>query len=100
MSRPTIIISGNVGRDPERLITSRGDTMLTFSVAVNYQEQGAEHTEWFGCAMFGRYAEAMAPYVAKGSRVTVQGDLRPLRTYQRQDGSTAPTEATPAKHGG
>ena len=92
----TIIIVGNVGRDPEMRYTPSGQAVTSFSVATsrNYKSQGqpVKETIWFRVTCWGRQAEVASNYVKKGQKVLVEGRLvadpsgNP-RTYTRSDGS-------------
>jgi len=92
----TIIIVGNVGRDPEMRYTPSGAAVTSFSVATsrNYKSQGQtiKETIWFRVTCWGRNAEIASNYVKKGQKVLVEGRLvadasgNP-RTYTRSDGT-------------
>ena len=92
----TIIIVGNVGRDPEMRYTPSGQAVTSFSVATsrNYKSQGQtiKETIWFRVTCWGRQAEVASNYVKKGQKVLVEGRLvadasgNP-RTYTRSDGT-------------
>ena len=92
----TIIIVGNVGRDPEMRYTPSGAAVTSFSVATsrNYKSQGqpVKETIWFRVTCWGRQAEIANTYVKKGQKVLVEGRLvadpsgNP-RTYTRNDGT-------------
>ena len=92
----TIIIVGNVGRDPEMRYTPSGAAVTSFSVATsrNYKSQGQtiKETIWFRVTCWGRQAEIASNYVKKGQKVLVEGRLvadasgNP-RTYTRSDGT-------------
>lgn len=92
----TIIIVGNVGRDPEMRYTPSGQAVTSFSVATsrNYKSQGqtVKETIWFRVTCWGRQAEVASNYVKKGQKVLVEGRLvadasgNP-RTYTRNDGT-------------
>ena len=92
----TIIIVGNVGRDPEMRYTPSGQAVTSFSVATsrNYKSQGqtVKETIWFRVTCWGRQAEIASNYVKKGQKVLVEGRLvadasgNP-RTYTRSDGT-------------
>ena len=56
--------------------------MLAFGVAVNDRRRNPQTGEWedypnfVDCTMFGNRAEAIARYLAKGSKVAIEGKLR------------------------
>ncbi len=76
----TIIIVGNLGREPEMRYTPAGQAVTTFSVATNRQYKGADgnqvkETIWFRINVWGRQAETCSQYLKKGSKVLVEGRL-------------------------
>jgi single-strand DNA-binding protein len=96
----TLIIVGNVGRDPEMRYTPSGQAVTSFSVASNrkYTSSNGEQvseTIWFRVSAWGKQAEICNQYLKKGSRVLIEGRLTPdkasggPRIWQRQDGSSA-----------
>jgi single-strand DNA-binding protein len=95
----TIIIAGNLGRDPEMRYTQGGQAVTNFSVAVNdnytnSQGERVERTIWFRVSTWGKQAEICAQYLKKGRKVLVEGRLvadpatGSPRVFSRQDGST------------
>ncbi len=94
----TIIIAGNVGRDPEFRYIPSGQGVCNFSVATNRQYTGSDgqlvkETIWFRIAAWGRLGETCSQYLRRGSKVLVEGRLTPdpatggPRTFSRQDGT-------------
>lgn len=81
MSINRVTISGNLTRDAELRQTASGMAVLGFSVAVNDRVKG-EDGQWtdrpnfIDCSMFGTRAEKIAPYLSKGTKVTIAGKLR------------------------
>jgi single-strand DNA-binding protein len=67
--------TGNVTRDPETQVTKSGTKMLKFGIAVNERHGEKEHANFFDCVVFGAYADAIAPYLAKGQKVAIDGSL-------------------------
>lgn len=95
----TIIIVGNLGRDPEMRYTPSGQAVTSFSVATSRQYTGSDgqkvkETIWFRVSAWGKQAETCNQYLRKGSKVLVEGRLVPdptsggPRVFTRQDGST------------
>lgn len=82
MSLNIVAISGNLTRDPELRTTPGGTSVLNFGVAVNDRRQNPQTGEWedypnfIDLAVFGKRAAAIAPYLHKGTKVSVQGRLR------------------------
>lgn len=67
---------GRLGRDPEPSVTPAGTPVLRFSVAVDEVRGEARHTEWVNVAAFGKTADALRTFLAKGMLVYVQGRMR------------------------
>ena len=98
MSFHTIIIVGNLGRDPEMRYAPNGNAVTSMNVASNRQYtdssgQRVKETIWFRVSVWGKQAESCNTYLQKGSSVLIEGRLTPdketggPRTYTRQDGS-------------
>ena len=91
MSLNTCTISGNLGKPADLRHTNTGLAVVTFSVAVNERRKQADgsfqdEVNWLDCTMFGNRAEALQPYLAKGTKLSLVGHLR-KSTYER-DGQT------------
>ena len=67
-------IAGRVGQVRELNHTSSGDAVLGFSVAVDKRVKGEKQTLWVDCSIFGKRAEALQPYIAKGAPLAVSGE--------------------------
>jgi len=94
----TLILVGNVGRDPEMRYTPSGQPVTSFSVATNRQYtanngETVKETIWFRVTTWGKQAEVCNQYVKKGSKVLVEGRLTPdantggPRVWTAQDGA-------------
>lgn len=93
----TLIIVGNVGREPEMRYTPSGQAVTSFSVAssrqyTNQNGQKVEETIWFKISVWGKMAETCNQYVHKGMKVLVEGRLiadsnGSPRVWTRQDGT-------------
>ena len=95
----TIIIVGNLGRDPEMRYTPSGQPVTSFNVATNRTYTGnngqtVKETIWFKISVWGKQAESCNNYLRKGSKVLIEGRLQAdpnsggPRTFSRQDGTT------------
>ena len=75
-------ISGNLTRDPEMRALRNGTQVLSFGVAVNDRRKNPQTGDWedypnfVDCTMFGSRAEAVGRYLAKGTKVAIEGKLR------------------------
>jgi len=94
----TLIIVGNVGKDPEMRYTPSGQAVTSFSVATNRQYttgsgEQVKETIWFRVSTWGKTAETCNQYVKKGMKVLIEGRLTPdkatggPRIWTKQDGS-------------
>jgi len=101
----TIIIVGNLGRDPEMRYTPSGQAVTNFSVATSRQYTGSDggqvkETIWFRISAWGKQAETCNQYLRKGSKVLVEGRLVPdiktggPRVWQGQNGPGASFEVS------
>lgn len=70
-----IVITGNVGRDPEKRSTQSGDEVCSFSVGVKQGWGDKASTNWFRCNVWGKRAATVHQHLRKGSKVTVNGEL-------------------------
>ncbi len=95
----TIIIVGNLGRDPEMRYTPSGQAVTSFSIAssrkyTNSSGQVVDDTLWFRISAWGKQAETCSQYLKKGSKVLVEGRLTgdpatgSPRIWTRQDGTS------------
>ena len=87
-----IIIIGNLGSNPEQRFTPAGDPVTTFSVATSRRYGEKDETTWFRVSVWGKQAESCNTYLSKGSKVLVEGRLRPdangnPTVFQRKDGT-------------
>jgi single-strand DNA-binding protein len=71
----TITIAGKLGRDAELRHTQGGDSVCSFSVAVDQREGRDKSTNWFRVSIWGKRGESLAPYLLKGAAVTVSGSF-------------------------
>jgi single-strand DNA-binding protein len=95
-----IILVGNLGGDPEMRYMPDGTAVTSFSLATSRrwndaQGKPVEETTWFRVSIWGKRAEAANQYLTKGSKVLVEGRLKPdpntgaPRLYNKQDGTPA-----------
>lgn len=92
MSINKVLITGNLTRDPELRETPSGFQVLNFGVAVNDRKKSQSTGQWedyanfVDCTMFGNRAASVARFLAKGSKVAIEGKLR-WSQWETQDGS-------------
>ena len=85
------IITGNLTRDPELRTTTSGNSVCSFSVAVNRTYKGndgenKEEVSYIDCVAWGKLGEVIANYAKKGSGVLVSGRLS-QRSFEGKDGT-------------
>lgn len=86
-----VVLVGRLARDPELRKTQSGNSVCSFTVAVDNRQKNADGTKsasFIPCVAFSQSADNMTKYTRKGSLVGVEGRLN-QRSYQRQDGSKA-----------
>lgn len=78
-----------IGRDVELRRTSGGDAVASISLAFTYGrkgEDGKRPTQWVDAALWGKRAEALAPYLLKGGLVAVTLEEVHIETFQGSSG--------------
>lgn len=84
-----VIVSGNLGADPELRYSATGTPIVQFRMAVNSRRKSGEewedHTDWIRVSMGGPRAQYLSEHLAKGLRVTVVGNLK-IDEYTSRDG--------------
>jgi len=85
-------IIGNLGQDPEMRYLPDGQSVTSFSVAVNRKYKTAageqrEETDWFNVSAWGKLGELANEHLAKGRQVFVQGRIK-ARVYEGRNGDS------------
>lgn len=83
-----VFLVGNLGRDPEARETKGGTKVASFSLCTTERVKQADNTyadkpEWHNCVAFGKTADVVLGYLAKGSRVHIEGKLQ-TDTYEKE----------------
>jgi single-strand DNA-binding protein len=81
---------GNLGQDPEIVNMDNGNKLAKFSIATsesykNAQGEKVEDVQWHNIVAWGKTAEIVENYLAKGKQVAVEGKLT-HRTYETAAG--------------
>jgi single-strand DNA-binding protein len=118
-----VMLTGNVGQDPDFKVIGGGRAVLKFRMATSDKAlEGKEpRTDWHSVVVWGKQAEWLSPVLTKGSKVVVTGKLRSgsyekngtkVYTYEveamsvevvtrdRQAMTPAPGAVAPRAHGG
>lgn len=91
MSGNTIVLVGNVTRDPELRFTPSGQSTTSFGLAVNRRWQNRQTQEWeeatsfFDVVCWRDLAENVAESCHKGTRIIVTGRLE-QRSWETAEG--------------
>jgi single-strand DNA-binding protein len=85
-----VILMGNLTRDPEVRVTQQGMSICKFTVATSRQSKNPdgtprEETTFIDVDAFGRQAEVIGKYFAKGRPILLEGRLR-LDQWETQTG--------------
>ena len=85
---------GNLGKDPEKIPTKTGTTMVKLCVATTdrgYTKKDGtkvdDRTDWHNITVFGKLAEICDKYLHKGSKIYIEGSLH-YQQVKQEDGST------------
>ena len=74
------ILLGNLGADPELRYTSGGEPVLNLRLAttesyLDRNKERKERTDWHSVVVWGKRGEALSKFLAKGSRLLVEGSI-------------------------
>ena len=78
-----------LGRDAEIRTTSNGEQVATLALAFSYGRKGSDGkrpTQWVDGALWGKRAEALAPYLLKGGLVSVSLEDVHVETFEGKNG--------------
>lgn len=83
-----VILMGNLTRDPELRQTPTGQSVCSFSLALNRSYRDAndewqEATDYIDIVAWGPLGERVAQYLSKGRRCLVQGRLQ-SRSWEQE----------------
>jgi single-strand DNA-binding protein len=86
----SIMLIGNLGRDPDLRFTPGGKPVTSFTLATSRtwstsDGEKREETEWFNVISWGNLAEICSRYLERGSRVYIEGRLQ-IRAWEDPDG--------------
>jgi single-strand DNA-binding protein len=92
-----VIILGSVGKDPESRTVGSGSMVVTLNVATSrkWREKTGdmkEETEWHRVVVWGKSAEYAVKYLAKGSKVYVEGRLQTTKWQDKNGNDRFTTE--------
>ena len=82
---------GFVGTNPEIRYAANGNAVLHFSLGTVYTQNNQEMVDWHNVTIFGKLAESLARYVAKGRRLRLTGRIHHSR-FVGTDGRNVRTD--------
>ncbi len=83
------ILIGNLTRDPEIRSAASGNSVCTFTLAINRRfvnQQGVREADFINIVCFKQLADLCGRYLSKGRKCSVIGSIQ-TRSYDAQDGS-------------
>jgi single-strand DNA-binding protein len=85
-----MIITGNVGKDPELRVDPAGNAYATFSVGVSVGNKQEPKTDWVDVSCNGKLADTARQYVKKGTKVLIDG-FPTATAYINKENQAIPT---------
>jgi len=91
MNLNKVLLVGNLTRDPELRNLPSGAAVASFGMATNrvwknQQGEKKEDVQFHNIVVFGRQAEIVSQYLAKGSLVLIEGRIQ-TRSWEGKDGT-------------
>jgi len=88
--RNKVQLIGNLGKDPEIVNLESGKKLAKFTLATNESYKNAQgekivDTQWHQIVAWGKTADVIEKYVAKGKEVAIDGKLT-TRSWEDKDG--------------
>ena len=83
------IAHGRIGRDVELRFIPSGEAVADLAIACNYGRKGEDGnypTQWVKATLWGKQAEALAPYLTKGKGVVVILQDVHIEEYEGKNG--------------
>ena len=89
--RNHVQLIGNVGEDPKITLLDGGRKVARFPMATNEyytnnQGEKIQNTDWHQVVAWGKTADILEKYTAKGSEIGLQGKIK-TRSYTTEDGN-------------
>lgn len=84
-----VILVGRLTRDPEVRTMPNGNTVASFTLAINRNfknKEGNVDADFINVSVFGRNADNVGKYMTKGSQMGCEGRIQ-TRSYDAQDGT-------------
>jgi len=81
-----------LGRDAEIKYLQNGDAVANLSLAFDFGKRGADGnrpTQWIDASLWGKRAEALSPYLLKGSQVVAYLEDVHIENYVGKNGPSS-----------
>ena len=86
-----------IGRDAELRHTPKGDAVAQLSLVYNHGKKGQDGnrpSQWIDASIWGKRAEALAPYLLKGQQIYAVLSDPHIQTYEGKNGQGVKLVAT------
>ena len=77
---------GRLGADPKMQFNPQGDPITNFNVAVACGFGDKKETVWISLVAYGKQAEILNKFLAKGNRIEFTAELQKVRTFDKTNG--------------
>ena len=83
----SVNLTGRFTRDPEVRYADSGTSIARFTLAVDkrYKQENGPQADFIGCIAFGKTAEFVEKYFAKGMKMELSGRIQ-TGSYTNKDG--------------
>ena len=97
-----VMLIGRLARDPDNRMTTGSNPMSVtrITVAINRnqkKEDGNQQADFIGCIAFGKTAENIGKYFAKGNRIAIEGRIQ-TGSYTNKEGNKVYTTDVVVDH--
>ena len=82
----SVVVVGNLGKDPEIRSTGSGKKVASFSLAVDQGYGDNKKTEWVNCLAWEKLAELTERFLKRGKTVALSGYLQTSSWEDKQSG--------------
>ena len=82
----SVVVVGNLGKDPEIRSTGSGKKVALFSLAVDQGYGDNKKTEWVNCLAWEKLAELTERFLKRGKTVALSGYLQTSSWEDKQSG--------------
>ena len=82
----SVVVVGNLGKDPEIRSTGSGKKVASFSLAVDQGYGDNKKTEWVNCLAWEKLAELTERFLKRGKTVALSGYLQTSSWDDKQSG--------------